>query len=375
MTIHDDGTVSGDTARTNRLNELVRLLSRWYTFAALLFFVLVGGAGWSLFVFKGGDLTEEQWGVIWVPLVFFTSINLFLSPRLAFIEGTGQVGAVARLRLMQSMVGYGVMWALLLVGTGLWAAVAVPAVGAIGTSVWLRRRGGMSRQPSTAKFQDLESISWRRDIFPLQWRIAVSWACGYVIFNLFTPIVFASHGAVEAGRLGMALTVFSAITTLGLSWINAKTPNFTMHISRGESEVLNRLFKAVASRSIVAIALPSFVLVTLVAIGNHYDIVVLNRIAPADTLFWVACAATVNGGINAAAVYMRAHREEPMLPISLASAFCVAIVVFTLRHDIARMMMGYAVVSTFVSLPWTIKCFVRYYSKHAIKSEPDRFKK
>jgi hypothetical protein len=366
LTIEDEGKVTGDAGRIHRLNGLVRLLRRWYTFAAVLFVVLAGGAGWVFFVLKGGDLAVEQWGVTWVALVLFTSINLFLSPRLAVIEGTGQVGAVARLRLMQSMVGYGIMWTLLLLGTGLWAAVAVPAVSAIATTLWLRRRGGMFRQPSTAKIQGLESISWRRDVFPLQWRIAISWACGYVIFNLFTPIVFASHGAAEAGRLGMAMTVFSAITTLGLSWINAKAPNLTMHISRGESEVLNRLFKAVALRSIVAIALPSFVFVTLVAIGNRYDIVVLNRIASADTLFWIACAATVNACINAAAVYMRAHREEPMLPISLASACCVAIVVFTLKHDIARMMMGYAVVSTFVSLPWTIKVFVRYYSKHAI---------
>lgn len=367
LTIEDEGKVTGDAGRIHRLNGLVRLLRRWYTFAAVLFVVLAGGAGWVFFVLKGGDLTVEQWGATWVGLVLFTSINLFLSPRLAVIEGTGQVGAVARLRLMQSMMGYGIMWTLLLLGTGLWAAVAVPAVSAIATTLWLRRRGGMFRQPSTAKIQGLESISWRRDVFPLQWRIAISWACGYVIFNLFTPIVFANHGAVEAGRLGMAMTVFNAITTLGLSWISAKTPNFTMHISRGESEALNRLLKELALRSIVATTLLSFVLVTLVALGNHYDIMAVNRIAPAETLFWIACSTIVNTGINAAAVYMRAHREEPMLPISVASAFLVAIVVFTFKEDIARMMMSYALVSIFVSLPWTMKIFIQYYSNHVLK--------
>lgn len=366
LTIHDDGTVTGDAARIHRLNGLIRLLRRWYTFAALMFVVLAGGAGWVFFVLKGGDLTVEQWGTTWVALVLFTSINLFLSPRLAVIEGTGQVGAVARLRLLQSMVGYGVMWTLLLVGTGLWAAVAVPAVSAIATSLWLRRRSGMFRQPTEAKIEGLEPISWRRDVFPLQWRIGISWACGYVIFSLFTPIVFASHGAVEAGRLGMAMAVFSAITTLGLSWINAKAPNFTMHISRGESESLNRLFKAVALRSIVATALPSFVIVMLVAIGTYYDIRMVNRIASAETLFWIASAATVNTAVYTAAVYIRAHREEPMLPVSVVSAVLTFAVVTLLRHDVTSMMLGYAAISICVSLPWTFLLFRRYRARHSL---------
>lgn len=366
LTIHDDGTVNGGEARIHRLNGLVRLLRRWYTFAAALFVVLAGGAGWVFFVLKGGDLPAAQWGATWVALVLFTSINLFLSPLLAVIEGTGQVSAVARLRLMQSIVGYGVMWTLLLLGTGLWAAVAVPAVGAITTPLWIRRRGGILRQQSTVKIMGHESISWRRDVFPLQWRVAISWACGYVIFSLFTPIVFASHGAVEAGRLGMAMTVFSAITTLGLSWINAKAPNLTMHISRGESEALNRLFNAMALRSIVATALPSFVIVTLVALGNHYAILLVNRIAPADTLFWIACAATVNVGVNAAATYMRAHREEPMLPVSVVSALLTSSVVTLLRDDVSHMMFGYAVISICVSLPWTLLLLRRYRARHRL---------
>ena len=366
LTILDDGKVSGDAARIHRLNGLVSLLRRWYAFAALLFVVLVGGAGWMFFVAKGGDLLVEQWGAAWVVLVLFTSINLFLSPRLTVIEGTGQVGAVARLRLMQSMVGYGFMWTLLILGMGLWAAIALPVVCAIATSLWLRRRGGMFNQPPTGKILDFEPISWRRDVFPLQWRIAISWACGYVIFSLFTPIVFASHGSVEAGRLGMAMTVFGAITSLGLSWINAKAPNFTMHIARGESTALNRLFKAVALRSIAATAMPSFVIVTLVALGMYYDIKLANRIVSAGTLFWIACAATANTAIYAAAVYMRAHREEPMLPVSLVSALLMFAVFILLRDDVSRMMLGYAAISVCVSLPWTFLLYRCYRARHCL---------
>jgi hypothetical protein len=242
----------------------------------------------------------------------------------------------------------------------------VPAVGAIVTTLWLRRRGDIIRQPTTVKIHDSEPISWRRDVFPLQWRIAISWACGYIIFSLFTPIVFASHGAVEAGRLGMAMTVFSAITSLGLSWINAKTPNLTMHISRGEFAALSSLFKAVSLRSVAATGLPSFLIVALVSLGTHYDIGLVNRIAPAETLFWIACAATVNTAVYACAAYMRAHREEPMLPVSVVSALLTLAVVTLLRHDVTSMMLGYAAISVCVSLPWSFLLYRRYRARHSL---------
>lgn len=33
-------------------------------------------------------------------------------------------------------------------------------------------------------------VSWKTEIWPLQWRIALSWLSGYFIFQLFTPILF-----------------------------------------------------------------------------------------------------------------------------------------------------------------------------------------
>lgn len=371
LTIHEDGTASGDEGRVQRIRGLVELLRRWYGFAAALFFALAGIAGWLFFLSRGEGLPTEEWTPIWFTLVLFTSVNLLLSPLLAVIEGTGKVSAVAQLRLRQSMAGYGLMWSLLLLDSGLWAAIAAPAVSAITTPLWLRRRGGLLKQQAEGQATKLRPISWRQDVFPLQWRIAVSWACGYIIFSLFTPIVFATHGAIEAGRLGMAMTVFSAITTLGLSWINAKAPNLTMHISRGEPEALQRLFKATALRSVIAAALPSFTIVALVALGNHYDMTMMKRIAPVDILFWIALATTVNVGVNAAAVFMRAHLEEPMLPVSALSALLTLSLIALLKDNVSHMMLGYAAISSCISLPWTFLLLRRYLALNHLQPRPN----
>lgn len=363
LVVKHDGAAYGDSERIRRLRGLITHLRRWFAVAAALFFFVVGSAGYIFFSIKSDELPVEQWLSMWIALVLFTAINLYLSPLLAIIEGTGQIGAVALHRLRQSLCGYGLMWTLLFLEKGLWAAVAVPAASAVATLLWLRQRRTLLRPPNPTMIE-VNPISWRREIFPLQWRIATSWACGYMIFNLFTPVIFANHGPVEAGRVGMAMTVFSSLTTLGLSWINAKAPNFTMHISRGETEQLHSLFRAVALRSVVATALPSFCVVALVAIGQHFALAPVSRIASADTLFWIACAATVNAGVYAAAVYMRAHREEPMLLVSVTSAALTLAVVSILKENVSYMMLGYASISAFVSLPWTVLLYRRYQARH-----------
>jgi hypothetical protein len=360
LRFHDNGTVSGASDRLARLSGIVALLRRWYAIAAMLFFVLGGVAGALFFGCQGDALPIAQWAPAWVVVVALTAVNLYFSPQLAVVEGAGHVGQVARLRLFQSMVGYGALWILLITGANLWATVAVPFVSACATLLWLRARAGWL----STRLAGTSTINWRRDVFPMQWRIAVSFACGYLIFSLFTPVVFSIHGAAEAGRLGMAMSVFSAVTTLGLSWINAKTPSFAMHVSRGESAALNDLFRGVAIRSTAVTALMGFTIVGLAALGSHMGIGAVQRIASPTTLLWIACAATVNTAVYAAAVYMRAHREEPMLPVSIVSALLTVGMVTLLRNDVSRMMLGYAAISACVALPWTFLLLRRYRARH-----------
>lgn len=366
LTFHDNGRMTGAPERIARLNGVVALLRRWYAVAAVLFVVLGGLAGAVFFGRNGPTLPASEWAPVWGTAVALTAVNLYLSLQLAVVEGTGQVSQVARLRLLQSMVGYLGLWALLVVGASLWSSVAVPFVAAVASLLWLRVRRGWLKVASTKT----SPISWRRDVFPMQWRIAVSWACGYFIFSLFTPIVFANQGPAEAGRLGMAMSVFSAVTTLGLSWVNAKAPSFAMYVSRGERAALNRLFKGVALRATVVTALAGFATVGLATLATYAGIEAMQRIAAPATLFWIACASTINTAVYAAAVYMRAHRQEPMLPVSVASALATVGAVMMLRHDVTQMMFGYAAISAFLSLPWTCLLLASYRGRYRLASMP-----
>ncbi len=61
-------------------------------------------------------------------------------------------------------------------------------------------------------------IEWRSEVWPFQWRIAVSWMCSYFTVQVFIPILFAVRGPIDAGKMGMALSITGYMTVLALAW-------------------------------------------------------------------------------------------------------------------------------------------------------------
>lgn len=358
-----DGFFIGDKPNIDRLTSLAILVRHWYSVAAMLF-ALIGGIAGTIFFKQKGIESISVWLGVWIVLICATAVNLWFSPKLAIMEGCGKVGQVARLRLAQSVLGYACLWITLLSGAGLWAAVAIPVISAACTAYWLKLNGHLLRWLSNRIIDVKSKLRWRNDIFPLQWRIALSWASGYLIFNLFTPVVFSRHGAVEAGQLGMALTVFSSISTIGMSWVNAKAPNFTMHISRGERQELNLLFKALFFRSVFFTALLS---VGVVFAGWYLRVagmLLMMRIASPGVLMVLAAVTIINSMVFSMAIYMRAHREEPLLIQSIVVGLMVGLMVYFISTiGVFEMMFFYMVISAFVSLPWAAWIFFKYFNR------------
>ena len=372
LKFNKDGSVDGPVIHIGRVASILSLLRRWYFVAAVVFAVMGSVIGGLIIWHRNGEISPENWLPVWIILVLLTGVNLYTSPQLALVEGTGQISEVATLRLKQSICGYGLLWLLLASGANLWASIAIPLFASLTTSVWLRKRNAWLIQFA----EPGPAISWRKEIFPTQWRIATSWACGYLIFNLFTPIVFVRQGAIEAGRLGLAMTIFSSLTTLGLSWLNAKMPFFAMHIARNESYALNQQFKKSAAHAIAVTMVLSFAVTGIVLLATLFEIHAVQRISAPATLFWIACSSTANVTIAAAATYIRAHREEPLLTMSVVSALMTSAAVILTGESTQDMMFCNALISSCIGLPWTYHVFRKYWTKHdrtKVKINPSEY--
>lgn len=360
---NERGVLEGDIENKRKIASLLTLSRNWNGMMAVLFLGGLLGSGTWFFKSKG-TLPTSDWIAPWVTLVIATAANLAMSARLAICEGIGEVGQVALQRLKQSVVGYFVLWLLLVSGAGLWAASAVPSVTAAFTAFWLLRHHPFKTLLAEIPPAERHGISWGRDVFPLQWRIAISWASGYFIFSFLTPTIFANQGPVQAGQVGLALTIFSAISVIGISWVSAKVPDFVALIARHERTALNELFRHQAHRSIVATGLFAMSIVALIALARPFVPALAARLPDTITLAMLGLATMANSTVFAMAAYVRAHKEEPLVAQSVATAAAVILGAYLLSPiSVAAAVAAYAGVILFISLPWSFAVFKRYYEK------------
>lgn len=363
LQVVNDVNLVGDSQRIDRLSSLMVMFRKWYFVAAILFILFVSTVG-VYFLSQRSELPDKTWVGIWLLMVIFTAANLSFSPIFAFMEGCGEIGRVAKLRLTQTMLGYTCLWAALSFNLGLVAVCMVPMVSMAANIYWIRRFGGLYKKLICRDRKFLSEFNWSKDILPFQWRIALSAISGYFIFYVMTPFVFLNQGAVEAGRFGIGMTVFNALAMVGTSWVYARTPTMAMHVSRNERLELNILFGDVAKRSLIFTATVALMILVTTWISAMADIGIVKRISDLPVLFCLAVASVANCLIFSAAAYMRTHCEEPMTLISLTWASATLLIAYFFSNEsVLLMSIAYAVVTVFLTLPWTLLVFVRYYNR------------
>ena len=363
LNIDNIGNIQGDKRNASRLLSLITIVKRWYFFATPVFVVVIFIGGFYFFQQKN-DLSIQNWIGPWILVVLFTGFNLYLSPQLAILEGIGRIGEVARLRMYQSLAGMLILWIGLSKGIGLWAVSSVSGVAALTTFVWLKYFGNLHTASDLSLNTD-DLIDWRRDIYPMQWRIALSWIGGWIIWNSFTPMLFIHQGPSEAGRVGLALNIFMSITTLGTSWVNASLPSFLKYIALEQRMILNRLFLKTIASSMIFTSLLLIIFLVGVEILQTFNFVFAKRLAERPILFCLALVALANVFVSAAAVFMRAHKVEPMLSQTLTMGILVGLTSWVgSQYSSLTMILGYTFLGIFVGLPWTIILLLRFYKRN-----------
>jgi hypothetical protein len=358
-----DGVLAGDPLRLDRLGSLAKLLRRWYAAAAGLFALAVGFGG-AVFFARHAGAGSSHWAGPWAAMTLATAANLYLGPSLAMLEGAGLVGQVARVRLYQSMAGYGAFSLALLAGFGLWAAPFVPIAVAIGGAVFLRRGGRLVGWLRRRPLESGARVDWRREILPFQWRIALSWISGYFIFQLFTPMLFANQGPVQAGRFGMVLAIFNALQSIGMSWVYSKSPQMAQHVARGERLALRVLFLRVLRPSAAFSLFANAAVVGACWLGAEHGWAFTRRLSSVEVVALMALNTFANTLIFAMAVFMRAHKEEPLMPQAVvAAAATLAIAHWASSVSVELTAALYVCFTVMAALPWAFLVFRRYWRR------------
>jgi hypothetical protein len=317
LQIRDDGTIAGDHIAHSRLASVLQKAVRWYTTGALLMAAVLLPAGIHFFLAHRQPGVQVSWQLPWIAAVLATTLTFQMDPLFAFLEGCGRVPQVARMRFTQAFAGSMMAWTAFGLHRGLFAPALIIAGQAIAGACFLVSQRKLLL-PLLRYNTSGHIVSWRREIWPFQWRIAISWLCGYFIFQLFNPVLFAFRGAAEAGRMGMSLTIASALSAVAIAWINTKASPFGTLIARHEFEKLDRLFFRTLWQSALVLVAGGAVLLLGLNCAARWFPHLATRILPFPVFGVLLATVLCNHVVFSEAIYLRAHKREPFLPVSIA---------------------------------------------------------
>ena len=361
VSIQADGSVMGEDRPRARLASTLQIASRWYSLGGLLFgFVLIPS---GLFFFSIHQHAGEMvaWKAPWITAAAASVLAFQIDPLYSFLEGCGFVSDVARVRWMQAVGGSVLGWISLATGHGLYGPAAV-ITGQVSVGiVWLSGRWRLLKYfftLDTARHR----ISWRQEIWPFQWRIAISWISGYFVYQTFNPFLFAYRGPIEAGRMGMSLSVANALMAVAMAWVSTKAAPFGTLIAQKKYTRLDEIFFRSLRQSTfvggVGVILLCSAAIYLHSVGSPYAQKILQPLPFALLLF----AAVANHIFAAMATYLRAHKQEKLFHLSLSIAVAVLLsnYFFARTSGALGMVAGYLVIITLMGLGCGTLIFGKY---------------
>jgi O-antigen/teichoic acid export membrane protein len=360
LSISLDCEVTGDSAAHARLASVIQKSVRWYSIAALLMAATVVPVGFYFFSTHQHPGQNVAWRLPWCLDALMAVLNFQLDPLLSFLEGCGYVPQIARLRFSQSVTGSLLAWLALASHHGLFAPAMMLCGTAVASIIWLlgKRRllSGLLRFPTGTN-----RIRWMHEVWPFQWRIAVSWFCGYFVFFLFNPVLFAFRGPVEAGQMGMSLSLANAIQNIAVAWVSTKSAPFGTLIARRQYRQLDRTFSQ-ALWQCTAVALAGALTAWLACVYLKIEhIGFAQRLLGPGLIAMLLISMLSNVLVFAQSYYLRSHKQEVFLVNSIVGALSVAACTLVFgRYYGAKGIVVSCCIGNILGLLWATSKFRKY---------------
>jgi O-antigen/teichoic acid export membrane protein len=349
----------GELYYKSRLSSLLRFCVKWFGILSITLFVALLAVGYYFFS-KYNNGQNIKWQSPWIILCLATAANLFIDPILAFFDGLGEVKDMAKVRLVQRIAYILIMYILFALGFKLYSG-AIASLFAIGVNyiqIVFSKRIRLLKIIWLCKAEWI--IDYVKEIFPYQWRIALSWISGYFIFQLFNPVLFATEGAVTAGQMGMTLAALNGVLSVSISWISTKVPMFSNLIAKKEYDNLDKVFDLTVKRANIICIICLVILIAAVQTLKYNHLIIGNRFLPILPLCLLALTTFLNQYVFAIATYLRCHKQEPFLMQSVTMGILIAIstIVFGKLYGVNGMAIGYTSLGLLVGFPWAVWIFV-----------------
>lgn len=300
------------------ISSLFRFSVRWsglLTIACSVVIVLVG----MIFFNREDSHRNVVWFIPWIIYAVSSSLNFFNQIILAFFDGCNQIVTTQKIKLVNGIIENGLGVLGLYLGWGLYA-LAVPMLLSIVVSfiqIILNYKNAIMRMINN-RIHD--SNIWGKQILHLLWKYAISWVSGYIIFQIYNPLIFAKYGSEMAGKVGYLLTIVGALVSVANIWSYVSVPQINMLTEKKDWKELDSVYK----RNLVLIELTFILEVFACLLSFKIPYIGLFASRYIFNIFAFLCLAlsyVFQLATSYIGVYLRSHKQEPLMVVSVITAF------------------------------------------------------
>jgi O-antigen/teichoic acid export membrane protein len=326
LRFNSEGLLEGEKIYQKRLGSFFRFAIKWISTICAIVFPVIYAIGIYFFI---RDKVLDIYLLPWTLFSIGSLIGFFNSSVLSFIQGLNKIEVIQKIGFRVAILNTVILVVTLVLGGNIYAIAFGSLVSA--SSMFVSIFGGFGKLlKQLLNISKDYAYSWRKEVVPFFFKYALSISSGYFIFKIYTPLMHYFHGPVYSGKVGITLALIMAVFSMSDVWIFTIIPKMNMLISQKLWPDLDRLFIKRLLLSIGTYLFISVGIFVFAALFGDFWIVpkIASRFLPGITLVMLLACYFIQLIINAWALYLRGHKQEPYVIPSVVSAVWVAVTTF-----------------------------------------------
>lgn len=315
-----NGKLFGDAKRIDRTISLIKFSFKFYVIVTIVAFILLSILG---VIFLMYTTTEYFILMAWIFYSFTGAFVLLVSLFGAVLKGFNKVDTAQKIITIATFFSNVAMWGALYMGLSVWA-LGVGGIVNIVLSLLLFFFSSRPLWNQIFRSKVSGQYNWFKETIPLQWRYAISWTAGYFIFQFIVPVAMIYVGADMAGKLGLSFTIVRSVQAMANSWGVTKIPQFNMLVAKKNRSELDNLLNTIQKQSLSVYAAGTIATI-LIFIFIFPLINWSDRVLPLSEIIIILIAEGIHLIVFNWAYYLRSHKQEPYMKISVFSAILTAL--------------------------------------------------
>ncbi len=355
------GSYTGSKDSFSKLNSLMRFIIKWFSLGSVVLVILLMLVGTAIINKTNIEPGREVYFPYYAYCISLALIQL-LNGMCSFFEGCGFIKEVALVRLTQAFSNSTLLFALLFYGFGLYAmSVALIVSILLGFVVFFWFFSAIISMFYSSVVE--KSISFIKDIFPFQKKLAASWFFGYLMGQLYVPMIAMNYGPEPAGEFGFLNQLISGISSISILWMTTKFPTACRLYTERRYDDFKALFYKIIVDSYVV-----YILIMSSLWGGIYffdDILgVGDRLPSVLSIIKFSFVSLLMHFTFIVSMFFRAKKEEVYIIVTAVAAFGVFVLLLfylpTCRDSVYNI---YLVINSFIFLfslyMYKVKLFVK----------------